>query len=261
MESHLDYHAHNNEFRDINTTLKVLFAILTLLICLASTSPIIPLFIFILVPFLLIFMAKIPSKVYLKFISIPFFFAFLTLIYMAFFFGVSDPWIALGSLGPINLVIYRDGLQLGFLVFSRILGAFSCLVFLAFTTPMTELFSILHRIKLPAVLVEISMLMYRFIFLFMDETSKMRDAQKTRMGYRNVKGSFRSMGMLAANLFIRTWFQGEKLHIAMESRGYDGTLKIISRNNKLSARSLTLLISFEAFLIIGTYLTWGLKLI
>ena len=30
------------------------------------------------------------------------------------------------------------------------------------------------------------------------------------------------MGILIANIFIKTWITGEKSFIAMESRGYDG---------------------------------------
>ncbi|MEG3225465.1 MAG: cobalt ECF transporter T component CbiQ, partial [Methanobacteriales archaeon Met13] len=154
MESHLDYHAHNNGLREVNTLFKVLFAISTMLICVASPSPFLPLFVFMLVPMLLVFLAKIPYKFYLRFISAPFLFAFITFLYMSLFFGTGELWIHLGSIGPLNLAIYGDGIQLGFLVFSRMLGAFSCLVFLAFTTPMTELFSMMHTIRIPAIMVE-----------------------------------------------------------------------------------------------------------
>jgi len=261
MESHLDYYAHNNGFRDVNTTFKVLFAVSTLLICVASPSPIIPIFVFILVPSLLIFKAKISYKFYFKFIAIPFFFALITFLYMALFFGSTDILIHIGSIGPLDLSIYRDGVQLGFLVFGRMLGAFSCLVFLAFTTPMTELFSIFYRVRIPPIMVELSMLMYRFIFLFMDEAEKMHQAQKTRMGYSDWKSSLRCMGMLGGNLFIRTWFQGEKLHMAMESRGYNGTLKTMNESEFPSLGNIILLFSFEILLLASVYLSLNFTVI
>jgi cobalt/nickel transport system permease protein len=255
MESHLDYHAHNNGLREVNTHSKILFAVSTLLICVASPSPIIPIFVFCLITFLLIFQAKIPIKTYFKFISIPFSFAFITLIYMSLFYGTSDPIWYIASLGSFDIVIYRDGIQLGFLVFSRIIGAFSCLVFLTFTTPMTELFSVFHKIRIPTILIEISMLMYRFIFLFLSEAETMYHAQKTRLGYSNYKNSFQCLGMLAGNLFIRTWFQGEKINMAMESRGYQGHINTLKQDEGIKIRYLALIITFECFIIFITYIT------
>ena len=257
----MDYHAHNNGLREVNTIFKVLFSILTLLICVISSSPIIPLFVFLLVSCLLIFLAKIPYKFYFKFIAAPFLFALITLVYMALFFGTGEIWMHLGSLGPLSLAIYSDGLQLGFLVFGRMLGAFSCLIFLTFTTPMTELFFIMHRIKIPSIMIELAMLMYRFIFLFLDEAGKMHHAQKTRLGYHDLRGSFRCLGMLAGNLFIRTWFQGEKLHIAMESRGYKGNLKTMNKLDFPGSLSIILLVLFELLLVAGVYASLSFKLI
>lgn len=257
----MDYYAHNNEFRDVNTIFKVLFVVSTLLICIASPSPLIPLFIFILVPCLLILKAKISYKFYLKFIAAPLFFALITFLYMALFFGYSDIWIHLGSVGPLDLTIYRDGVQLGFLVLSRMLGAFSCLVFLAFTTPMTELFSVFHRIGIPPILVELSMLIYRFIFLFLDEAEKMHQAQKTRMGYSDWRSSLRCLGMLGGNLFIRTWFQGEKLSIAMESRVYNGTIQTMNKTELPASKNIILLVSFDILLLAGIYFSLNLTII
>jgi cobalt/nickel transport system permease protein len=261
MDNNLDYYAHNNGLRNVNTTFKLLFALCTLTICVASPSPLIPLFIFILVPIILIFKAQISFKFYFKFISIPFCFALITFLYMALFFGVNDPWIYLGSLGPLELTIFRDGIQMGFLVFSRMLGAFSCLLFLAFTTPMTEIFSLLHRLRIPPIMVELSMLMYRFIFLFLDETEKMHQSQKTRLGYSNWKNSLRCWGMLGGNLFIRTWFQGEKLQMAMESRGYNGTLKTMNEIEFPGSKNIILLVSFELLLLASIYLSLNLTVI
>jgi cobalt/nickel transport system permease protein len=177
---------------------------------------------------------------------------------MALFFGSTDVLVQLGSLGPLDLVIYRDGIQLGFLVFSRMLGAFSCLVFLSFTTPMTELFSIFYRVHIPPIMVELAMLMYRFIFLFLDEAEKMHQAQKTRMGYSDWRNSLRCLGMLGGNLFIRTWFQGEKLHMSMESRGYNGTIKTINKSEFPGSKNIILLVSFELLLLAGVYLSLNL---
>ena len=143
---------------------------------------------------------------------------------MAIFFGVGTP---IFNLGIFNLAVTADGFNLGLLVFARMLGGFSCLAFLALTTPMTELFSTLELVKIPKIVLEIAMLMYRYIFLFIGEAINMYHSQQTRLGYSSFKKSIKSMGMLGSNLFIRTWNKGEQTYIAMESRCYNGSMKTL----------------------------------
>lgn len=260
FENTLDGYAHSNGLRNVNTYFKVLFAIITMLVSLISTSPVVPFLIFFILTFVIIFAAKIPYKFYLKFLSVPLIFALITFIFMAIFFGVGSHVL---ELGIFNLAVTSDGFNLGLLVFARIMGGFSCLAFLALTTPMTEIFSVLEDIKIPQIVLEISMLMYRYIFVFLDEGMNMYHSQETRLGYSGLKKTYKSMGMLASNLFIRTWIKGEQAFIAMESRCYDGSIKLL--NNKESIRqiglkNLLLLSIFEGVLIIGTFLTGTFKI-
>jgi len=62
-------------------------------------------------------------------------------------------------------------------VFLQCLAAVSCLYFLSATTPMTELFTALRRLHLPAFLVEMMELVYRYIFVLMESASQIRNAQ------------------------------------------------------------------------------------
>jgi len=258
FENTLDSYAHSNSLKNVNINFKVLFAILTMLVNLISTSPVIPLFITFLMSFLIIFKAKISLKFYLKFLIIPFFFGFLTFIFMSFFFGVG---VNIFEPGIFNLAVTDDGLNLGLLVFSRIIGGFSCLAFLTLTTPVNKMFSIFEDLKVPKIVIEITMLMYRYIFLFLEEAWNMYSSQKTRMGYSNMKNTYKSLGMLSSNLFIKTWIKGEQAYIAMESRCYDGSINSFKTHENISIKNIILLLSFESFLLLGTYLTWDLKII
>ncbi|MDD3985987.1 MAG: cobalt ECF transporter T component CbiQ [Methanobacterium sp.] len=254
----IDDYAYSNGLKNTNSLFKVLFALLTMLICVISTSPIIPFIIIFFIMFLIIFKAKIPYKFYLKFLSVPLFFGILTFLFMTLFFGMMEPWF---KINLINIIIYKDGFNLGILVFTRILGGFSCLGFLALTTPMTEIFSLLERFKIPLIILEIAMIMYRYIFVFLEETTNMYQSQKTRLGYQSIKGSFQSLGILAGNLFIRTWIRGEQIYISMESRCYNGSIKSFKTQNSISTKNIVLLISFEFLIIIGTYLTANYKIL
>jgi len=260
FEDFLDRYAHSNNIRNVNTYYKVLFGIITMIVSLISTSPIIPLTIFTLVSFVILYKAKIPVKFYLKFVTVPLTFASITFIFMALFFGVGSN---IFNLGFLNLGVTASGFNLGFLVFARIMGGFSCMAFLGLTTPMPELFSVMEDIKIPKILLEISMLMYRYIFISLDEAVNMYHSQETRLGYSNLKKSYKSMGMLIANLFIRTWIIGEKSYLAMESRCYDGSIKTIKEHGSIKsigARNLALLAFFEVLLSIGAFLTGNFKI-
>lgn len=260
FENTLDNYAHSNNLKDVNKYFKVLFAILTMMVSLISTSPVIPLIVAFLMSFLIIFEAKIPWKFYLKFFFIPFTFGFLTFIFMAFFFGVGNHVL---ELGIFNLAVTEDGFNLGILVFARMLGGFTCLAFLALTTPMTELFSVLELAKIPKIVLELAMLMYRYIFVFTDEAINMYHSQETRLGYSSLKKSFKSMGMLGSNLFIRTWLKGEQAYIAMESRCYDGSIKTMQDPESIKSmgtHNLAFLAFFEITLIIGVYITANFKI-
>lgn len=258
FENTLDNYAHNNKLRGTNVHFKVLFALLTMLVSLISTSPVVPIIITFLMSFLIIFKAKILWKFYLKFLTIPFVFGFLTFIFMSFFFGVGNP---LYEFNIFNLTITVDGFNLGLLVFARIMGGFSCMAFLALTTPMTELFSVLESFKIPKIVLEISMMMYRFIFVFLSEAINMYHAQQTRLGYKSMRSTYNSLGLLASNLFIRTWIKGERVYISMESRGYNGSLHVNNYQNNIGTKNLFLLFSFEALMVLGVYLSGNFRLI
>jgi cobalt/nickel transport system permease protein len=255
----LDNYAHSNNLKDVNTYFKVLFAVLTMLMSLISTSPVIPLIITFFMSFLIIFIAKIPWKFYLKFLLIvPVSFGVLTFVFMALFFGVGSHVL---ELGIFNLAVTSDGFNQGLLVFARMLGGFSCIAFLALTTPMNKLFSVFESFKIPKIIIELSMLMYRYIFVFLEEAINMYHAQETRLGYSSIKQSIKSMGMLGSNLFIRTWLKGEQTYIAMESRCYDGSIKTMKKPENIKNIgyiNLSLLLMFEISLIIGLYLTVNL---
>lgn len=257
----LDNYAHSNNLKNVNTYFKVLFAILTMFMSLISTSPVIPLIITFSMSFLIIFEAKIPWKFYLKFLLVvPVTFGLITFVFMALFFGVGSHVL---DLGIFNLAVTSDGFNLGLLVFARMLGGFSCLAFLALTTPMNELFSVFDSLKIPKIVIEIAMLMYRYIFLFLDEALEMYHSQETRLGYSSLKKTYKSIGMLASNLFIRTWIKGEQAYVAMESRCYDGTIRLLKNKEsirQIRTRNLLLLGIFEASLLIGVYFTGNFRI-
>ncbi|MDX3236563.1 cobalt ECF transporter T component CbiQ [Streptomyces sp. ME03-5709C] len=100
-------------------------------------------------------------------------------------------------------------------------------VLLASTTELRELLLGLQRLRLPALLVQIASFMIRYGDVITDEMRRMRVARASR-GFE-ARGP-RHWGVLAKSagaLFIRSYERGERVHLAMVSRGYAGSMPVI----------------------------------
>ncbi len=263
IHSTLDSIAHTNRLRHIDTRLKVIFAITTLLITVASTSPIPPLLAFITATVLILFAAKIKPRTYFLLLLTPLFFGLISMLLMSLFFGYSDSPLYSFEILSLVLVVQKEGVNMGLLVASRTLAGSACLFFLALTTPMTELFAGLRWLRIPEVVIELSMIIYRYIFVLLEEAERMWLAPQMR-GEGDFRTKIEVFSMLAGTLFLRTIHQGEKLFVAMNSRCYDGetsSLAYHENKTKISAISLSTILLFEAVLAYVTILTQNTALI
>lgn len=127
-------------------------------------------------------------------------------------------------LGRWTWGVTAENLRLGLLVFCKAMGAVSAMYFLSMNTPMTDLTMALERLHVPKLFVELTELIYRFIFLLAGEAGRIRTAQESRLGYRNFRGAMTSAGELLSMVFVRSLRRGERVFSALESRGYTGTL-------------------------------------
>ncbi|MCP9962652.1 cobalt ECF transporter T component CbiQ [Streptomyces somaliensis DSM 40738] len=100
-------------------------------------------------------------------------------------------------------------------------------VLLAATTELRDLLLGLRRLRLPPALVQIASFMIRYGDVITDEMRRMSVARRSR-GFE-ARG-VRHWGVLAKSagaLFIRSYERGERVHLAMVSRGYTGTMPVV----------------------------------
>lgn len=128
----------------------------------------------------------------------------------------------------------EDGAELAVLLISRTFGGMCSLFFIALTTPMIEIFATLKSLYIPESVIELSMMIYRYIFVFLDQASSIHCAQVMRLGDAGARSSLTSFAMLSSVLFLRSWEQGERLIVAMDSRCYDGKLGLMEEENRAS---------------------------
>ncbi len=120
----------------------------------------------------------------------------------------------------------EEGIRRGLLTGSKVLGASSLMLLLSLITPAHRIFRALLWFRVPRGWVEISMLMYRYIFSLLDDTADISSAQRVRLGYCGLKRSLRSFGTLAGAVMVRSFDQATRTHEAMVLRGYKGSLPL-----------------------------------
>jgi cobalt/nickel transport system permease protein len=144
------------------------------------------------------------------------------------------------------------GLALAGRLAVRALAGVTCLLFLALTTPATDLVGGLRRIGLPPEIAEMALLMYRFLFLLMGTAEAMNAAQAARLGHVGYRRHLRSLSLLIANLMPRALARAQALETGLAARGWRGELRVLSPVRPASPPVLgVILVAEVAVLLIG----------
>ena len=93
-------------------------------------------------------------------------------------------------------------------------------------TPAAEILAALRWARVPRTWIEIAVLMYRYLHVFLEQAACVASAQRVRLGYSSLRRSFQSLGSLAGMVILRSLDQAEKSHEAMTARGYQGHLPL-----------------------------------
>jgi cobalt/nickel transport system permease protein len=140
-------------------------------------------------------------------------------------FAILMPFFSAGPyVQVLGLELSQAGLTAGIgLLFKGTIGVLSSIT-LASTTPMRDLLSGLSRLKVPSMLVEIAAFMVRYVDVVVDEMRRMRIARQSRGYFETGIRSWPVIAKAAGALFIRSYERGERVHLAMLSRGYQGKM-------------------------------------
>lgn len=123
--------------------------------------------------------------------------------------------------------ITKDGIYKASELAATSFGAVSCLYFLTLSTPMTDLIYVMQRLHCPALFIELMLLVYRNLFILWEMASDLLRASFSRLGNRNLRTGLKSTGLLLAALFVQSFHRASSLYDAMESRCYDGKIRIL----------------------------------
>jgi cobalt ECF transporter T component CbiQ len=187
--------------------------------------------------------ARIPVASWLGVLAVPVSFAILTAL------GILVQIDGTG--GRFSLGFDWNGLPLAGGLLLRSVAAISCLALIGWTTPLMELIPVFERLWIPAVLIDLALMIYRFLFVTATTLGEMRRAQSWRLGRADYRSRMRALSMLAGGLFMRCVQRARRLEDGIESRGYQGRLWVLAPRHAASAWVVTGIIALQAALLIA----------
>lgn len=163
--------------------------------------------------------ARIPLKLLLRrmVVEVPF-----------VIFAVALPFLSQGErMTVVGVSMSAEGLLAAWnIVAKATLGVIGSILLAATTEPRTLLLGA-QRLRLPQLLVQIASFMLRYVEVILDEMRRMRIARESRAFVARDLRHLPVVARSAGALFIRSYERGERVHLAMLSRGYTGTMPII----------------------------------
>jgi cobalt/nickel transport system permease protein len=169
--------------------------------------------------------AGVRPAIFWRRMAVPMLLAVMVLVSQLFWYQHGE---ALPVFGDWPLVVHGGGLERGLDLAARIGGGMAVLLCFALSTPLPELMRAARFFRCPAVLVELTLIMYRYIFLLLEEGVRIRVAQRSRLGFVNSRAGLRSTGILGGMLVLRTYDRAERSFAAMRCRGYQGALTAVT---------------------------------
>ncbi|KZX15966.1 cobalt ECF transporter T component CbiQ [Methanobrevibacter curvatus] len=148
------------------------------------------------------------------------------------------------------------GLNWAILLAARLIVSLTAIVLLSSTSPVQEIVQSFRKLGMPKDLAMILSIMVRFLFVFIDELSAIRTAQKSRnfnihSKLTPYKWRIKQVGYTIGMMFLKAFEKGENVYFSMISRCFSDNSQLYSskKNINLSDYSyLALIIILMAIL-------------
>ena len=222
----IDKYAYTNKLAKTNPLIKFIIVVISLMITTIISNNYINMSIFAIMVFLTTFVAKIPFDKYIKILIIPISFLIISLITILISISGEDICIWSIRIGSSYIGITKDSLIQSINLTTRVFASLSATFFLALTTSLNNLIKVFKKMKVPNTIIELLVLIYRSIFIFLEESKEIYQAQEIRFGYLGFKNSFKSTALLMKSLFIRVLLRYEEMVVALDCKLYNGEFKI-----------------------------------
>jgi len=225
-----EYTEGNSALHRLDTRIKLVCAITAIFCIVALSHWYVPL-LFFGVCFGLVIYSRAKIKVYIDRLLIPLTLITFIGIIMPFTYGTT----IIARVPLLTIPVYSQGIYFGVLVFTRAISAVSVLNLLILVTPISSVMDSLAWFHVPAVLIDTMLIMFRYIGILADESTRMYRAQASRCGHSKSVGYFSKLtniGNIAGSLLVRAFDRSIKVGNAMVSRGYTGKYSLFTLEKK-----------------------------
>jgi cobalt/nickel transport system permease protein len=141
-----------------------------------------------------------------------------------------------------------ETVRFGLSVLLKAYAGIILLTLLTSTSRFDHLLWGLRRLKAPEILHVIATLMYRYIFILLDEWRRTTQARQIRTPYGLRVGRVSLFGKHVALVFIRGWERAERVQAAMTVRGFSGEFPLAHVSRFQAADALFLALMMVSFL-------------
>lgn len=245
----IDVLAQKSKLNYLNPEYKMLIGICSLLLCVSINSYVLMVVIGASMMFATIYLGKLKISTYFRLLSLPIVFIILSGIAILIQISRTEIGIINIPFAQWYLSITRSSIIDTGTVIIRSYSAITCLFMISLTTPIADIIDVLRKVKIPDIMIELMYLIYRYLMILIEVNAKMTIAANSRLGYKTFKSSYRSMFGIATNLLVLSFKRASISFDAMESRGYNGTIKFWQEKKELHKKEVILGVIY--FIVLG----------
>lgn len=149
---------------------------------------------------------------------------------------VEVPFLAAAAVLPLTV---PDGLERGLTIAAKATIGVLAAIVLSSTTPFPALIRGFEALRTPRTITMLVSFMWRYLYVLGDEARRMRIARDARCYRGRWLWQAGAVGSMIATLFVRALERGERVYLAMLSRGYNGALPVLA-GDRLALRGTDL---------------------
>ena len=244
-QHHLSIHE-NSELMNIKPQQKVLGCFLIVLsIAFSDVRDLFQIFLHIFLVFYILSLTKIPTKTYLKRLTldIPF---VLFALFLPFLSSENNDKI----FEIFSFNVYQTGVNDMFtILFKATLGLTVGIILTGVTSSMEIIYG-LQKLKIPNIIIAIMSFTIRYIDVFIDEFKRVKISMASRGYVEKGLKTLIPIAFASGALLIRGYERGERVYLSMISRGFNGNIDFKSRNYEVSNKfNLCVILSIVTLLL------------
>lgn len=245
----IDFYAYTSKIKNWNSSFKMIFSMTLIAVCILLDNPYVSVSVILGMAYLTIIKGGLSLRDYLSVLMIPIVFILISI------FTISMD-ISRNPIGEYNLYLgigyvftSKEMLTKGVFLLLKILGAISALQMMSLSTPSSDIIYVLRKAHVPKLIIELMNMIYRYIFILMDVSSKMKNSAEARLGYCDIKTSYYTFGRIGSNMLIVSFKKANVYYDAMEARCYEGELIFLEEERKLDKKLVFWASVFIIFLV------------